>query len=56
MIKKNGNIFRLETENTTLILRADTAEYLYYGKKTEAAGDVTVLRGGKPVELRYQVK
>ncbi len=45
MIKKNGNIFRLETENTTLILRADTAEYLYYGKKTEAAGDVTVLRG-----------
>ena len=45
MIKKNGHIYRLDTENTSLIIKADTAEYLYYGKRLNTAGDLSVLSG-----------
>ena len=45
MIKKNGQVFRLDTENTTVVIKADTAEYLYYGERLESAGDLTVLCG-----------
>lgn len=33
MIKRKGQTVRLDTANTTLVIRADTAEYLYYGKR-----------------------
>ena len=39
MIRKNGSIFCLETPHTTLAIKADTAEYLYYGKKLVSAGN-----------------
>ena len=45
MIKKNGFIYRLDTQNTSLILDAERGEYLYYGNKPAAAGDFTALRG-----------
>ena len=32
MIKKKGTVYRLETPATTLVLKADTAQILYYGK------------------------
>lgn len=38
MIRKKGQIIRLETPNTTLVIKADTAEYLYYGKKLVSNG------------------
>ena len=47
MIKKNGCVYRLDTENTSLVLRTDSAEYLYYGKKLESAGDFSALGGGR---------
>ncbi len=33
MIKKKGQVIRLDTANTTLVIKADTSEYVYYGKK-----------------------
>ena len=33
MIKRKGQTVRLDTANTTLVIRMDTAEYLYYGKR-----------------------
>ena len=33
MIKKKGQYIRLDTAATTLVIRADTAEYLYYGQR-----------------------
>ena len=38
MIRKKGQIIRLDTPNTTLVLKTDTAEYLYYGKKLHGIG------------------
>ena len=38
MIRRKGQVFRLETPNTTLAIKADTAEYLYYGKKLVSGG------------------
>ena len=38
MIRKKGQVVRLETPNTTLVIKADKAEYLYYGKKLTSAG------------------
>ena len=45
MIRKNGSIFCLETPHTTLVIKADTAEYLYYGKKLVSAGNFESCRG-----------
>ena len=39
MIKKNGTVYRLNTPRTTLVLQADTAQLLYYGKKLPAGDD-----------------
>ena len=33
MIKKKGNYIWLDTENTSMVLRTDTAELIYYGQK-----------------------
>ena len=33
MVKRKGQTVRLDTANTTLVIRMDTAEYLYYGKR-----------------------
>ncbi len=38
MIRRKGPVFCLETPNTTLVIKADTAEYLYYGKKLVSGG------------------
>ena len=38
MIRKKGQIIRLDTPNTTLVIKADTAQYIYYGKKLVSAG------------------
>ena len=38
MIRKKGQVVRLETPNTTLVIKADKAEYLYYGKKLVSGG------------------
>lgn len=45
MIKKKGLTIRLDTPNTTLILKADTAEYLYYGQRLVSNGDFTSIPG-----------
>ena len=45
MIKKKGQTIRLDTPNTTMILRTDTAEYLYYGKKLVSNGDLGCIPG-----------
>ncbi len=45
MIRRNGQIFRLETPHTTLVIKADTAEYLYYGKKLVSSGDFEACYG-----------
>ncbi len=45
MIRRKGNIFRLETPSTTLVIKADTAEYLYYGKKLASGGGFEALYG-----------
>ncbi len=39
MIKRKGQIIRLDTANTTLAIKADTAEYVYYGKRLGSASD-----------------
>lgn len=39
MIKRKGNIYRLDTLSTTLIIRVgESAEYLYYGEKLNVFG------------------
>ncbi len=43
MIRKKGQTIRLDTPNTTLVIKADTAEYLYYGKKLVSAGGFEAL-------------
>ena len=45
MIRRKGQIFRLETPHTTLVIKADTAEYLYYGKKLVSSGDFEACYG-----------
>lgn len=45
MIRKKGQIVRLETPNTTLVIKADTAEYLYYGRKLVSGGGFEPLFG-----------
>ena len=45
MIKKKGQTIRLDTPNTTMVLRADTAEYLYYGQRLVSNGDLAALPG-----------
>ena len=44
MIKKKGTVYRLETPATTLVLKADTAQILYYGKKLVSADWCEALR------------
>lgn len=51
MIKKKGHLIRIDTANTTLVIRADTAEYLYYGRKISSAGDFSVCEGASPRRL-----
>lgn len=39
MIKRKGNVYKLDTPSTTLLIRAGTfAEYLYYGESLAVAG------------------
>ncbi len=39
MIKRKGNVYKLDTPNTTLLIRVgETAEYLYYGKRLNVPG------------------
>ncbi len=45
MIKRKGHFIRLDTINTSLVLRADTAEYLYYGPKLVSATELSSLPG-----------
>ena len=45
MIKKKGQTIRLDTPNTTMILKADTAEYLYYGQRLVSNGDIAAIPG-----------
>lgn len=45
MIKKKGQTIRLDTPNTTMILKADTAEYLYYGQRLVSNGDPASIPG-----------
>ncbi len=53
MIRKKGQTFHLETPHTSLVLKADTAEVLYYGKKlSNAAG--CELWSGSPRKLFSQ--
>ena len=47
MIKKRDNIVRLDTANTTLVLRADTAELLYYGKRLRTSAPLDAFGGGR---------
>ena len=42
MIKKKGQYIRLDTAATTLVIRADTAEYLYYGQRL-GGGDIAAI-------------
>ena len=46
MIKRKGQIIRLDTVNTTLAIKADTAEYVYYGKRLSSASDFQVYATG----------
>ena len=46
MIKKKGQTIRLDTPNTTMILKADTAEYLYYGQRLVSNGDPASIQVG----------
>ena len=55
MIRRNGSIFCLETPHTTLVIKADTAEYLYYGKKLVSAGNIESCRG-LPCKLLSQFR
>ncbi len=48
MIRKKGQIIRLDTPNTTLVIKADTAEYLYYGKRLVSAGTFENVACGVP--------
>ena len=45
MIKKKGQTIRLDTPNTTMVLRTDTAEYLYYGRRLVSGGDLGCIPG-----------
>lgn len=45
MIKKKGSVIRLDTENTTLVIKADTAEYLYFGRRLCSAADFGIFEG-----------
>lgn len=56
MIKKKGQIIRLDTNNTTLAIRVDTAEYLYYGKKLSSAADFGVFSGRTSSRIFSQPK
>lgn len=39
MIKRKGNVYKLDTPSTTLLIRAETsAEYLYYGESLSVPG------------------
>ena len=43
MIRKKGQIIRLDTPHTTLVVKADSAEYLYYGKKLASTVGFAIL-------------
>ena len=45
MIRKKGQIIRLDTPHTTLVIKADSAEYLYYGKKLASTVGFEYLAG-----------
>lgn len=45
MIKKKGQIVRLDTPNTTLVIDASAGEYLYYGKRLTSGGGFEALSG-----------
>lgn len=39
MIKRKGNVYKLDTPATTLLIRAERcAEYLYYGRRLSVPG------------------
>lgn len=39
MIRRKGNVYKLDTPSTTLLIRADkAAEYLYYGERLSVSG------------------
>lgn len=49
MIKRKGNVYKLDTPNTTMLIRAGEgkAEYLYYGKRLQTGGfDYGFLQAG----------
>ncbi|MBO5412149.1 MAG: alpha-galactosidase [Clostridia bacterium] len=52
MIRRKGNIYKLDTPNTTLLigLNEKTAEYLYYGKRLSVGGDYELLRSLREYE------
>ena len=53
MIRKKGQIIRLDTPNTTLVIGADSAEYLYYGKKIQGTGAEFYGGAGRRVFSQY---
>ena len=46
MIKRREQMIRLDTQNTTLVIKADTAEYLYYGKRLGNGFEFGAYAGG----------
>ncbi len=64
MIRKKGQFIRLDTVNTTMVLDAEAAEYLYYGSKLNAGWEFGMYAGagrkmlsapGKAEYLDYSV-
>ena len=53
MIRKKGQIIRLDTPNTTLVIGAESAEYLYYGKKIQGTGAEFYGGAGRRVFSQY---
>ena len=53
MIRKKGQIIRLDTPNTTLVIGADSAEYLYYGKRIRGAGAECFGGAGRRIFSQY---
>ena len=47
MIRRKGQFYILETEHTTLILKPETAECVYYGRKIRFCGIAELLAGSE---------
>lgn len=45
MIRKKGNYIFLDTEETTAVLRTDTAEWVYYGRKLRSSAPLDAFCG-----------